>query len=202
MPMKKKTNTGLIIGLVVGGVLLCCVGPIAALVIGGLFVVKSTSPLITCSFAFRDARDAVRQYARDHDGKLPAADHWQDEVRPYYEKIVASQPKGQNPFGNMSSGGEWGCENGSGGRTGMAFNDDVSSMTIDKVESSDAIVLFEVQQATANAHEKYTQHSEAGGPKIFGQPRGWFLIRMSSDPVLAAKGKETPVSSGPRVRGD
>ncbi|HWA84253.1 MAG TPA: hypothetical protein VG820_12490, partial [Fimbriimonadaceae bacterium] len=200
---KKKSNTGLIIGLVVGGVLICCVGPIVALVVGGLFVVKNTSPLITCSFAFRDARDAIREYARDHNGKLPAADNWQEEVRPYYEKIVAGQPKNQNPFGNMAAGGVWGCENGSGGKTGIAFNDDVANLPLEKVETNDAVVLFEVEQATENAHLKYSKRTDASSePKIFGQPRGWFLIRISGEPMLLNKGMESPVGTRPRVRVD
>ncbi|HVT12960.1 MAG TPA: hypothetical protein VHE55_11900 [Fimbriimonadaceae bacterium] len=201
MPPKKKSNTGLIIGLVVAGVLVCCVGPIVALVAGGLFIFKSATPLITCSLAYQDARDAVKDYAQEHNGKLPPAEHWQDEIRPYYEKIVANRPKNENPFGTMASGGAWGCDNGAGGRTGMAFNDDLSNQPLNKAVTDDSVVLFEVEKATENAHEKYSKPSgSANEPKIFGQPRGWFLVRMSGEPMLLNKGRETPVNTGPKVR--
>jgi hypothetical protein len=201
MPPQKKSKTGLIIGIVVGAIVLCCIGPILALGGLGLWAFNNTKPLLICTFAFRDARDAVRAYAKDHNGKLPPAANWQDEVTPYYQKIIANQPKGQNPFGYMPASGVWGCENGSGGRTGMALNDEVAGQDLSQVETADSVVLFEVERATQNAHEKYVKRPESSGPKIFGNaPRGWFIIRSNGEPMLLNKGKEVPVNTGPNAR--
>jgi hypothetical protein len=137
-------------------------------------------------------------YAADHDGKLPQAANWEDEVRPYYEKVLTqSNKKDRQVFGSMSAAGPWGCGDGSGGKTGMAMNDEVSGQSLSKLEASTTIVLFEIERATQNAHEKYAVRSDANGPKIFGAPRGWFLVRMSGEPNLMNKGRETPVNTGP-----
>jgi hypothetical protein len=198
MPPRKKSNTGLIVGLVIGGVFLCCIGPIALLVGGGFWVFGKTKGLIQCTYAFRDVRDGIRMYAADHNGKLPPADTWQDEVAPYYEKVLnQSTKKDQKVFGIMPAGGTWGCEDGSGGKTGMAYNDDVAAQDLTKLETSTQVVLFEVQQATRNSHEKYSDRPISSGPKIFGSPRGWFIVRMNSEPSLNVNGRETPVNTGP-----
>ncbi|HTQ10979.1 MAG TPA: hypothetical protein VMI31_12965 [Fimbriimonadaceae bacterium] len=203
-PYRKKSNTGLIVGIVIGVVVVCCILP---LVLGGggiLWLFKNTKGLVQCSMAYQDVRDALKDYAKDHDNKLPPAATWQDEVTPYYEKVLQSRPKKeQNPFGTMSASGVWGCDNGSNGMTGMAYNDDVAGKELSAVETSDDIVLFEIEQATRDAHQKYTKRPDSTGPKIFGSaPRGWFLIRMTGEPMLLNKGTESPISTGPKVSSD
>lgn len=193
MPPVKKRNTGLIVGLIIGGVLLCCIGPIALIFGGGLFLFNKGKEIAQCQFAFEDLRDSMRSYAAEHNGKLPPAANWQDEIAPYYEKTIATSRSSEERqmIGVMPSSGVWGCGDGSGGKTGIAYNDDVAGKELTKVETSADIVLFEIRQATQNAHSKYAKQSDANAPKIFGSPRGWFLVRMTGKPVLIVKGRET-----------
>jgi hypothetical protein len=178
MQPRKKSNTGLIVGLVIGGVLLCCITPVALLGGGILWGLNKAKPLAQCLFAFKDVRDGLRLYAADHDGKLPPVATWQDDVAPYYEKAIAQgKVEERKMFGVMPANGTWGCDDGSGGKTGMAFNDDVAGKDINSPEVSSQIILFEIKSAARNAHEKYEAKPTAGGPKIFGSPRGWFFIR-------------------------
>lgn len=200
MPPRKKTNTGLIVGLIIGGVVLCCIGPILLIVGGGYWFVNKALPIASCSMAFEDARDAIRDYSRDHNGNLPPAQNWQEEVRPYYDKIVSGQKKDRGPIKSMSSEGAWGCEDGSGGKTGMAYNDEVAGKNLDDVEKQDSVILFEIRQATANAHENYTPKSDAEAPQLFGKPRGWFLVRANGDVSLINHGRESHVNTGARVQ--
>lgn len=196
MPPRKKSNTGLIVGLIIGGVVLCCLLPIGVIVGGGFWAFNKTKGLIQCSYAYTDVRDALNKYAAEHDGKLPPADTWMDEVAPYYEQVLASNRQDERKmFGTMPSTGAWGCDNGDGGRTGMALNDDVAGKELTKLVTSNDVVLFEVQNALRNAHEKYSEKSEIGGPKIFGEHRGWFLIRMSGSAMLLEKGHESPIDT-------
>lgn len=43
--------------------------------------------LVSCSINGDLARDAVLAYALDHEGKLPDAKSWQDDIKPYYERL-------------------------------------------------------------------------------------------------------------------
>jgi hypothetical protein len=197
MPPRKKSNTGLIVGIVIGVVLLCCIAPIGVIVGGGLWVFNKSKGLIQCTYAFRDVREGLREYAAEHDGKLPPADNWQEDVAPYYTKVVSkSSAQDRKMFGVMPASGTWGCDDGSNGLTGMALNDDVAGKDVSKLEMTTDVVLFEVRQATRNAHQKYVADA-ADSPKIFGSSRGWFLIRMSGEPMLTKHGKEVPVNTGP-----
>jgi hypothetical protein len=199
MPPRKKSNTGLIIGLVVGGLLLCCIGP-AVLLGGGMFwAFNKAKPLVQCTFAFNDVRDGLRLYAAEHNGKLPPLDTWQDEVAPYYEKAMEKGKQDEKEmFGVMSANGLWGCDDGSGGKTGMALNDEVAGKDVSTLETSNTVVLFEIRNAARNAHEKYVPKPDKGGPKLFGADRGWFLVRMSGEPKMHTHGREkSSVGAGP-----
>lgn len=196
MPPRKKSNTGLIVGLVIGGIVLCCIGPVV--LFGGAlwWGVNKALPIAGCGFAFQDARDALRQYAAKHDGQLPPAENWQEAVAPFYEAIVAPQLAERGPIKSMPSTGAWGCEDGSGGHTGMAYNDDVAGKKFDDVQKSDEVLLFEIAQASPSAHAKYVAQSDANSPKLFGQARGWFLIRGFGESVLRTHGREKPIQTG------
>jgi hypothetical protein len=192
MPPPRKSNTGLIVGLIIGGVFLCCLLPVGLLVGGGLWFANKAFPLASCSIAYEDARDAIRAYADDHNGNLPAAATWQDDVRPYYQKII-KQHKELGPIKLMPADGAWGCDADKNMRTGMAFNDDLAGKKFSDFAMSRDVLLYEIKQATMNAHGKYVPLPESDAPQIvFGQPRGWFIIRATGSPLLLEKGMEKP----------
>ncbi len=194
---QKKTPWGLIIGIIVGVLLLCCGGV-------GYFIfstVKKALPIAQCAYSFGDVREALRQYANEHNGALPPAATWQDDVRPYYEKMIANVSRERGPIGVMSSTGPWGCDNGDGGRTGMALNDDIAGKKFSDLSTSSETLIFEVESAVANAHDKYKSPPMSNAPKIFGQSRGWYFIRAYGEAMLkGANGEEAPVRTGPGMR--
>jgi len=189
MPPKKKTNTGLIVGIVIGAVLLCCITPMALLGGGIYWLFGKGKELVQCSSAFRDARDGMKMYADEHNGKLPPAETWQDDITTYYQKAVdRTNTEDRKVIPPMPANGVWGCADGAGGQSGIAFNDDVAGKELSKVETSNDIILFEIRRATRNAHEKYLPLPFSDAPKLIGKPRGWFLIRSSGPAVIISRG--------------
>lgn len=173
-PPGKKSNTGLIVGLIIGGVVLCCVLPIGILAGGGLFAFNKVKGSLTCAMGFKDIRNAVIAYSEANNGKLPTASKWMDQVRPYYEKELQNS-KEENPFGSIPVNGVWGCSNDGGTQTGIAFNSALSDKYLKDIKDrASTIVIFEVPTPAANKSEAYTERPKSSSPKMMGTPRGWF----------------------------
>lgn len=187
----KKSNTGLIIGIVIGAILLCCIGPLALVGGGGYYIFNKSKALIVCGMAYNDVWQAVDDYARDHHGKLPDADKWMDEIRPYYRKIIVAEATDQpkNPFGQMPAEGAFGCTSDSG-QTGMAFNKDASGKSLDNMKDrSTTVVVFETDAAPSmNLNAKYSPLPMSSSPKIMNSPRGWFTVNAEGH-VMAGQSR-------------
>ena len=174
-PPGKKSNTGLIVGLIIGGVVLCCVLPIGLIGGGTFYAVKKVQGGLTCAVAFQQLRDSVTDYAASNGGKLPTAAKWMDQVRPYYEKQVKTSGAEKNPFGTMPVDGVWACVDDSGNKTGIAFNSELSGKSLEQIQDrASKIVIFEVPTPAMNKNEPYKPLPKSSSPKLMGQPRGWF----------------------------
>lgn len=172
-PPGKKSNTGLIVGLIIGGVVLCCVLPIGLIAGGGIYGFNKLKGTVTCAIGFRDIRDAVLDYSNDNNGKLPTASKWMDQVRPYYKKRSEASKK-DNPFGSIPVEGVWSCTNDGGVQTGIAFNTELSDKYLKNIQDrASKIVVFEVPSPALNKNEVYTERPKSTSPKMFGEPRGW-----------------------------
>jgi hypothetical protein len=199
-PPGKKSNTGLIIGLVIGGILLCCVLPIGLIGGGGFLAFNKGKDMITCGFGIRQMRDAVIDYANANNGKLPDADRWMDQVRPYYEKQTAKM-KEDNPFGHIPADSVWACTS-DGVQSGIAFNSALSGKNLKSItDRSNTIVVFEVGTPAKNKHEPYKDQSKATSPKMFGKPRGWFKAALEG-PVRMGDSNFEGNQSGVRIKSD
>ncbi|MGV3618354.1 MAG: hypothetical protein ACO1SV_23760 [Fimbriimonas sp.] len=188
---KKKTSTGLIIALVIGGVVLCCVLPIGGIAGAGFWGINKIKGVATCAIGFEQIRDSVNAYAKANNGKLPTANKWMDQVRPFYAKEV-SKVEG-NPFGAIPADSIWACTNEDGTKTGIAFNSDLSGKNLKDIQDHVAtIVIFEIEKPAANAAESYKARPKATSPKMFGNPRGWFYAPLEGD----IKGSDFGDSSG------
>lgn len=172
----KKSNTGLIIGLVLGGIAICCIGGVALLGFGGLKLFQGAAPMVECMMNYSVIEKAMNEYSAKNNGKLPAAANWQTELTPFVESAMAAVKKEAGPFKPMNPTGEWGCADG-GTKTGMAFNLDASGKTMDEVRSKDLVTIFEVSQTGRNIALKYEEQPRSTSPKIFGNPRGWIKIK-------------------------
>ncbi|AIE87833.1 hypothetical protein [Fimbriimonas ginsengisoli] len=193
----KKKSTGLIIGLVIGGIFLCCLLPLGLLAGGGLWAFNNSKPFIGCSMAYSGVRTAVMQYAHAHKEKLPKAETWMDDVRPYYQKEYAkTSDDAGKMFKLMPPEGAWSCEDGAGGHTGMAFNKELSGKALDSIKNKDTtFMVFETPTPPSNnLSAKYEELPHATSPKIFGKPRGWFRVPVEGD-VLMGK-KRAPNANG------
>src|SRR5689334_13531851 len=124
----KKSNSTTIIFIVLGVCAVCCVLGIAGVVGLGLFGIKKTKGTIACAVGFQEVGLALKAYAEEHNGKLPPADKWQDEVRPYFIREFAKTDQGSKMFGSFDPKGDWVCKDDAGiGTTGIAFNSDFSN---------------------------------------------------------------------------
>lgn len=184
----KKSNTGLIIGLVLGGIAICCIGGIALLFFGGMQLVRQGAPVVECMMNFAFVNDALRQYEADHEGKLPSAAKWQEELAPYVEKAIASEGGKQegNPFKIMDPKGDWSCVSGNT-RTGMVFNTEADGKTMAEVRTAETVIVFESPQHGRNLSLKYEKLGKQASPKMFGQPRGWIYIQGGRGIVMDEK---------------
>lgn len=192
---KKKMSTTTIVLIVLGICAVCCV----LSVIGGVFLVFKAKNLVACSAGAAEIAEAVRSYSDDHDGKLPDAKKWQDEVKPYYARLAAEQVKKAKFLGTMDPNGLWGCKDESGpGMSGFAFNSDLSGKKIADIPDPDeAIMIFEVEQPAKNLNEPYRDIPIAESPKIMGSPRGWIKISVSGDVITNGRHSRTRFTSGP-----
>jgi hypothetical protein len=171
----KKSNTGLIIGLVLGGIAICCVGGVALLFFGGLQMFKQVAPMAECMMNYSVIEKALSDYEKEHDGKLPAAATWQDDLKPYVEKALVRFKKEAGPFKLMEPNGEWGCVAG-GTKTGMAYNTDANGKTMEEVRGKNLVTVFETMQTGRNLAIKYVEQPRSSSPKMMGNPRGWIKI--------------------------
>lgn len=190
MPPKRKRNTALIVWLIIGGVVLCCLLPIGLLIGFGPGLFKNAVSFAGCAASFVEIRDSIRDYSADHKGKLPPAETWQDAVRPYYQKRVAGDHKKGIPM--IPAEGPWACKIG-GERYGVAYNEEVAGKDELATEKAKDVVLFQMQSVTANAHSKYEPQPPERAPNIMFGARGWLIMRMQGDPTLVDRDGEQPI---------
>ncbi len=177
---KKKSNTGLIVGLIIAAVVICCVLPIAGLVGFGFLAAGQGAGMIGCTISMSALGDSLRAYTLDHDGKLPTAKDWQTQVAPYLEKELSSIDD-PGPFKVFDPKGEWGCDEKEY-KSGVAFNTDFSGKNLKELkDQTQAVILFETKTRGKNVSAKYVplKHSESPGILggiIGGEKRGWFVV--------------------------
>ncbi len=196
----KKSKTGLIIGLIIGGVVLCCVLPIGVLGGGGLYFFNANKGSIGCMASLPSMSSALDEYAAAHDGKFPNKETWQDDLRPYYKKLIASEGK-DNPIPFIPAEGDWPCKESDTKSTGFAFNTEMSGKKKSEVPPT-SVVIFEVTEVKKNNFKSYIAGDKKNSPTIVGKPRGWLYITANGELSGSAggmkmrKGMKTGASAG------
>jgi len=169
----KKTNTALILGIVLACILIPCIGLIVVGAMGFNFFKNTIGPMASCAIGFTQVRRAIEDYADAHEGKLPNAATWQDDVRPFYEKLSATSKDEYGPFDPMKADGDWGCKAG-GHSTGMAFNAELSGKKLADIKDPyETMLIFEIETAVKNANQPYKHRSKDTSPTFMGEKRGW-----------------------------
>ncbi|MCW5942047.1 MAG: hypothetical protein KIS66_07430 [Fimbriimonadaceae bacterium] len=173
---------------------LCCGG-------GALWCGRNAMPIAGCMATYGFVSAAVDDYAKDHDGKLPPADKWQEALAPYYSKVSAQEnvPQG-NPFINIEFadiGKPMGCVESGRVVSGMAYNTKVAGKKIADIKDPRTTPLFfEVPEAKMDLALEYTDQNAAQAPKMFFQPRGWLVLNVSGNVELVTEKGRTEVGTG------
>ena len=191
---QKKSNTGLIVGLIIGAVVVCCLGPLLA--VGGLgyFGLKQGVPMITCAIAIEDLQKSLKDYADAHNGKLPPAKTWQTDIKEFYVKESAKNRQENSPIKIMPADGEWGCVAGET-QTGFAYNSNVAGKKLSDLDG-DTIVIFEVAKRSLNQAMPYKPQDPKTSPKIMTEHRGWFVAPVDGDAhLLSPDGKSVKIDA-------
>ncbi len=190
MERPRSNKTPLIILLVVLGVLAVCVG---GLVVVGIFVfsaMRTAMPFAGCILSMEGARDAVVLYAKEHEGRLPNAETWQDDAKKYLKRALEDIRHEDVPFDLkiITPDGEWGCHLPDGKMTGFSFNDELSGKKLDEIKDPyKTILLFEIETARRNAHGKFEKRPNETSPQVFGERRGWLRIPVEGTSDMGAE---------------
>lgn len=137
----------------------------------GFLGFNAVKPLVGCAASYSLVEKALVEYVKENDGKVPNANTWQDDLRPYYAKV---DKDGNEVLGVFKPDGEWSCT-ASGQKTGIAFNTNVSKEEYEKLDQ-DTVIIFETDRVSNNQNWPYTPLRKSESPKIFGTPRGWLTI--------------------------
>lgn len=178
----------IILFIILGLVGFCVIGFIVLGFLGFNFFKKNIGPMAGCMVSFQVTRDAVIEYAKSHDGKLPNAATWQDDVKEILRrriKEVADQPV----FETISPDGDWGCKYGDNKMTGIAFNADLSGKALNDVQNAwSTPLIFEIEAPRKNANEKFTQRPVSTSPTLMGEHRGWVVANVEGEVDLHGGG--------------
>jgi hypothetical protein len=179
---KKKSSTTTVVFVILGVCAVCCILGVAGIAAAGYFGFKKSQGAIACTIGFKEAGKALESYAIAHNGKLPDAAKWQEQIRPYFTNEIAKEDekdKSTKMFGSFDPNGVWVCKDDSGGgmNTGIAFNSDYSGQSIADIKTkSTATILYETPKTGMNLNAPYSELTDSSSPKIFGSPRGWLRI--------------------------
>lgn len=192
MPVQKKKSP--LPWIILGGVVVCCIGPILASGAGLFALFKGASPMVGCTIAMTGLSRAMEDYAKANGGKLPPAASWQSAIAPYYDKSLKGEDAG--PFKIPQSNAPFACDDSA--KTAIAFNTAFSGKKLaDIKDREDAIILFETNGAPVmNKAEAYKDPGMANSPKIFNAPRGWMGLNANFRPVQIQNGRQSPMGSG------
>ncbi|MBX7131891.1 MAG: hypothetical protein K1X67_04340 [Fimbriimonadaceae bacterium] len=198
-PQPRSGNKTLMIILLVIGVpclLFIILGVVGAWSCFRLFQ-NTVMPMANCAIAYDEVRQAMRNYAKDHDGKLPNAATWEDDIRSYYAKVDSldgarkDMPSGFK-FEKMPLNGPWGCKVGENEVTGMAFNSALSGKKLSEIDTPySTILLYEVKKSGKNLNGPYSPPPRSEAPKLFGEPREWMRIYVEGEVDFKAKGQNS-----------
>lgn len=176
--------------------------------VGGFLVcsniARQVGPTIQCSGTFELASTAVLAYASENDNTLPNADTWQEDVRPYYErlyqKVMGDEGTKEIPglfrgtiesFIPKKSTEPWTCQTGTT-ITVITFNSDLSGKKFgDIADRSSTVMLWEMKGEGINMAAPYTKPGDADRPSVGYSPRDWFVVYADGGGNAHASSTET-----------
>lgn len=203
-PAAKATNsanrTCLIIVLML--VVLCGV----FCVIGAVFMKGFWGQLSStggCVATFEMTHDATMAYVAEHNGKFPNAATWQEDTKPYYERLynkMASEIKDTDMLKGFMppAPGEIQQCNNDGRITGVAFNTEVAGKKVsDFKDPTKTVTFFETDQAGKNLAMPYKEMPKSKAPKLMNEERDWivYFIEGNKDPFDSTSSTKIDIKS-------
>ncbi len=183
-----------LIGVGAACLLLCGFGGFAAYK-GVTAAAGQVGPLFACQIDIQAARNSILDYAEAHNGKLPSAKNWQDDIKPFYgmrHAEAAKEVKNAPDFMNVkfsSIDGVLGCQLASGKVQAFTYNETFSGQDLTaELRNSQEFVLFESASAVRNSFGKYTSPPVTSEMIVLNEKRDWIKIRLSGDPEEASFG--------------
>jgi hypothetical protein len=164
---------------------------------------KIVGPMAGCAVNFEATRDAIREYAKDHDGRLPNAATWQDDIKEYVNRQLQHKKEVEEMLDAkvMNTEADWGCYINETRTTGIAFNSDLSGKLLTDVkEPWNTWIIFEIEKPRKNAAEKYVPLPNSSSPTMMGEPRGWIRMPLDGPMQGMTQGGNWNVRSGRRNR--
>jgi hypothetical protein len=164
---------------------ICCAGVI---VVGyfALGLAKQMLPMMGCMGQASEINQALRAYVKDHNGKLPAAAKWQQELEKYYQQLPRDK---MTDFSSHPSNHQ-GCFDADGNQIStFAYNSDVAGKMLAKIKDPDETPLvFEVPQTTKDLAMPFQNQDPDKSPSlIMGQRRGWLQVMASGSVYMLMK---------------
>lgn len=184
MAPRRQNKTPMILAIVAVCLLCVCGGGGLAVWFFGKQAIDRSMELVACMANFEAVQTAIMEYANDHEGTLPKAETWQDDVRSYLVFSSEFEEMKDSPFEFkvITKDGEWCCQISDAKKTGMCFNEELSGKKLADIEDMRSTVLvFETDSVGRNQHAKYTPQPHESSPKFFGSHRGWMRVPVQGD---------------------
>lgn len=203
----RKKGPKIWLWVILGVVVICC-GGIAyfANAVRNMFNSGGVGAMTGCLLAYDGIYKGLEDYAKEHDGKLPPAESWQVELKPYYEKYVtAKAEKMENPLFEIAvakADEPWGCVQGGKLISGMAYNSDVAGKVLaDLPNKAETVLVFEIKDPAMNANMAYAAQPYDASPVLKApnneaDNRGWLELTADGETSLMGKsGKRNEVNA-------
>ena len=195
----KKSKTGLIIFGTIMAVLVCCCGICGIGAYLGKDSIKSmvqgSFGMVGCSVTMDEQRDALIAYSEKHNGMLPAANVWQDSIKPYVQRDKEFDKPNQ-PIKVPAVTDDF-CDPSA--NTAVTFNAALGRKKLaDIKDQMGTVALFE---SPGRGHNKAAEWKELPfdqSPKLLANtPRGW--IRQGLKGAVTVRDKRGVVKPIPQV---
>lgn len=123
-------------------------------------VTKEGRDGIICADNLEKIGEAILEYAEEHDGVLPSAKRWMDQIQPYLEDVQVLK-----------------CPAAPDLRYGYAFNEKLSKVRLDSIPDDEHTALvFEANLGTRNACAKASSASQ-----MARHNKGGFVVYVDGD---------------------
>lgn len=190
---RKTSNPTQTILIILGVLALFCCVACGSCAFMGKSVMDQVMPTAKCAMVAEALSEASKEYAKEHDGKMPTADGWIEELAPYYKKQVADittrdgEKLSDNPFvGSMfpdpTLKGPVQCVNTDASKTELVYNSDLSGVIEKEIkDASSTPLFFEVNKCWPNKALPGKDRPTGKGPKIMNEAREWMVMYVDGE---------------------